>query len=159
VTVAFIGLGANLGQPRRQLELALAELDRLPHTRLVRRSSLYRSAPMGYPYQPEFVNAVAQLETALSPERLLTELQAIEKLHGRQRSFANAPRNLDLDVLLFEGTILNEPGLTLPHPRMHERAFVLMPLLEIAPEATIPGRGAAKDLLSTCKKQRVERIA
>jgi 2-amino-4-hydroxy-6-hydroxymethyldihydropteridine diphosphokinase len=159
VTVAFIGLGANLGQPHRQLELALAELDRLPQTRLVRRSSLYRSAPMGYPHQPEFVNAVAQLETSLPPARLLTELQAIEQRHGRQRRFANAPRTLDLDVLLFGGAILNEPGLTLPHPRMHERAFVLMPLLEIAPEATIPGRGAAIDLLSSCKNQRVERIA
>jgi 2-amino-4-hydroxy-6-hydroxymethyldihydropteridine diphosphokinase len=159
VTVAFIGLGANLGQPRRQLELALAELDRIPHTRVVRRSSFYRSAPMGYADQPEFINAVAQLETALAAKRLLVEMQAIEHRQGRQRSFANAPRILDLDMLLFGDAIVNESGLTLPHPRMHERAFVLMPLLEIAPEATIPGRGPVKALLSGCKNQRVERIA
>jgi 2-amino-4-hydroxy-6-hydroxymethyldihydropteridine diphosphokinase len=157
VTVAFVGLGANMGQPRRQLELALDELDRISHTRLVRRSSFYRSAPLGYAEQPEFVNAVAELETGLPPARLLAELQAIEERHGRQRSFANAPRTLDLDLLLFDAAIVHEPGLTIPHPRMHERAFVLMPLLEIAPAAAVPGLGAARGLLERCKDQRVER--
>jgi 2-amino-4-hydroxy-6-hydroxymethyldihydropteridine diphosphokinase len=158
VTLAFVGLGGNLGEPSRQLEQAFAALDRLPQTRLVRRSSLFRSAPLGYAGQPEFVNAVAALETELPAQRLLAELQAIEKQHGRERSFPNAPRTLDLDLLLFGSAVINAPGLTVPHARMHERAFVLLPLVEIAPLATIPGRGPARDLLLGCKGQVVERI-
>ena len=157
--MAFVGLGANLGQPRTQVEQGLEELERLPHTRLVRRSSLYRSAPVGYADQPEFVNAVAQLETALPAERLLAELQAIEERHGRRRSFPNAPRTLDLDLLLHGETRIETETLKLPHPRMHERAFVLKPLLEIAPQAAIPGRGAAGPLLERCADQQVERIS
>jgi 2-amino-4-hydroxy-6-hydroxymethyldihydropteridine diphosphokinase len=158
VTVAFVGLGANLGEPRRQVTQACLELDGLPHTRLVKASSLYRSAPVGYAEQPEFVNAVAQLETGLPAERLLAELQAIEERHGRRRSFADAPRTLDLDLLLHGDAVIHTPALTLPHPRMHQRAFVLMPLLEIAPDATIPGQGTAKNCLENVKAQRVERI-
>ena len=122
------------------------------------RSSLYRSAPVGYANQPDFVNAVAQLETGLEPKRLLAGLLAIETRHGRRRSFANAPRTLDLDLLLFGEERIAVPGLTVPHPRMHERAFVLMPLLEIAPQAHIPGHGKAADLLERCPPQAVEKI-
>ena len=159
MTAAFVGLGANLGAPERQVRQAFLELDAIPHTRLVRSSSLYRSEPVGYAGQPQFVNAVAQVETGLPAERLLAELQAIEARHGRTRSFANAPRTLDLDLLLFGEAVLDAPGLKVPHPRMHERAFVLIPLLEIAPEASVPGRGPAKALLERCDHESVERLA
>lgn len=158
MSVAYVGLGANLDEPRRQVEQALHELDELPDTRVRARSSLYRSAPLGYADQPDFVNAVAELETRLPAPRLLAGLQAIEARHGRSRSFANAPRTLDLDLLLFDDERVAAPELTLPHPRMHERAFVLMPLLEIAPEAAIPGRGRASDLLELCASQAIRRI-
>ena len=158
MTLAYVGLGANLGEPRRQLEQALHELDEMPRTRVVRRSSLYRSAPMGYAGQPDFLNAVAQLETGLQARGLLAELQAIEARHGRERSFANAPRTLDLDLLLFGDERISEPKLTVPHPRMHERAFVLLPLVEIAPDAVIPARGKASALLEQLSPQAVERI-
>jgi 2-amino-4-hydroxy-6-hydroxymethyldihydropteridine diphosphokinase len=158
VTLAFVGVGANLDEPRRQVQQAFLELAALPHTRLVRTSSLYRSQPVGHAEQPQFVNAVAQLETGLPAERLLAELQAIEARHGRRRSFANAPRTLDLDLLLFGDAVIDSEALKVPHPRMHERAFVLIPLLEIAPQARIPGRGAAKALLEQCAAQGVERL-
>ena len=156
--MAYVGLGANLGEPRRHLEQALRELDEVPLTRVMSRSSLYRSAPLGYADQPDFVNAVAQLETRLPAQGLLAELQAIEARHGRERSFANAPRTLDLDLLLFGDERISEPELTVPHPRMHERAFVLLPLVEIAPDAAIPGRGKASALLRQLPSQAVERI-
>ncbi len=159
MTVAYVGLGSNLGEPRQHLTLALRELDAVPHTRLVKASSLYRSAPVGYADQPEFLNAVAQLETGLPAARLLAELQGIEARHGRSRSFANAPRTLDLDLLLFGKEEIRGESLEVPHPRMHERAFVLQPLLEIAPQAVIPGRGPASELLPRCAGQSVERIA
>jgi len=159
VTIAFVGLGANLGEPGRQVRDALGELDAIPHTRLVRSSSLYRSEPVGYAGQPRFVNAVAQIETGLPAERLLAELQAIEARHGRSRSFANAPRTLDLDLLLFGNAVIETERLSVPHPRMHDRSFVLVPLLEIAPEAVIPGRGEARKLLGQCDDQGVERLA
>ena len=145
MTIAYVGIGSNLDDPRAQVMLAFDELDRLPHTRVVKKSSLYRSAPVGYTAQPEFVNAVAQLETGLPAERLLAGLQEIEAGHGRTRSFANAPRTLDLDVLLFGNLEIKTETLRIPHPRMHERAFVLEPLLEIAPHleqrfARCPGK-------------------
>jgi 2-amino-4-hydroxy-6-hydroxymethyldihydropteridine diphosphokinase len=150
VTVAYVGLGANLDNPENQVRQAFDELDRLPHTRVVMKSSLYRTAPMGHTEQPDFINAVAQLETGLPAERLLAELQEIEKRHGRKRSFRNAPRTLDLDLLLFGDAKLSSPQLTVPHPRMHERAFVLKPLLEIAPQLPFSLEG--------CSGQRIERI-
>jgi 2-amino-4-hydroxy-6-hydroxymethyldihydropteridine diphosphokinase len=137
---------------------ALAELARIPRTRLLKSSSLYRSAPMGYADQPDFVNAVASLETSLEPKELLLQLQNIEKRHGRERSFKDAPRSLDLDLLLFDEIIQAEAKLTLPHPRMHQRAFVLKPLLEIAPGIAIPGVGPAAARLPDCADQTVERI-
>jgi 2-amino-4-hydroxy-6-hydroxymethyldihydropteridine diphosphokinase len=150
VTLAFVGIGSNLDDPRAQVLRAFEELEALPHTRLVKKSSLYRSAPVGYAAQPDFVNAVAQLETGLPAERLLAELQAIELRHGRSRSFANAPRTLDLDLLLYGAAQLKTATLQVPHPRMRERAFVLKPLLEIAPQLPFS--------LDGCANQDVERI-
>jgi 2-amino-4-hydroxy-6-hydroxymethyldihydropteridine diphosphokinase len=158
VTIAFVGIGSNLGEPVKQVEAAVLELDRLPHTRLVKRSSLYRSVPIGYSDQPDFINAVAQLETGISADRLLGELQGIEARHGRQRPFANAPRSLDLDLLLFGKLESRTERLTVPHPRMHQRAFVLKPLLEIAPDVAIPGVGLAGDSLKKTEDQVVVRI-
>ena len=156
---AYIGLGANLDDPAAQVELAMDELARLPESRLTARSSLYASAPVGYAEQPDFINAVAVLETRLSPRALLEAMLGIEHHHGRNRTFRNAPRTLDLDLLLYGDAHFHEANLTLPHPRMHERAFVLQPLIEIDPRAEIPGRGPAAALLAACRAQRVERLA
>ena len=130
----------------------------LPRTRITARSSFYRSAPVGYESQPDFVNAVASVDTRLAPGELLEGLQGIERRHGRERSFPNAPRTLDLDILLYGEEQIARPGLTVPHPRMHQRAFVLRPLVEIAPETVIPGRGSARALLDQCTGQQVERL-
>jgi 2-amino-4-hydroxy-6-hydroxymethyldihydropteridine diphosphokinase len=159
VTLAYIGLGSNLAEPRTQVETAFQELDALPHSRLAARSSLYRSAPMGHSAQPDFVNAVAALDTGLNAHGLLDGLQAIESRHARTRSFRDAPRTLDLDLLLFGEERMSEERLVIPHPRMHERAFVLLPLLEIAPGVQVPGHGAARSLLARCAAQKVERLA
>ena len=158
MTAAYVGMGANLGDPRAQLLAAWDALGRIPDTHVIARSSLYRSAPMGYANQPAFLNCVAKLETTLPPQGLLTRLQAIEKDLGRVRSFANAPRIIDLDLLLYGTETLATPDLTLPHPRMHERAFVLMPLLELDPGAIVPGRGKAAELLHECAGQPIERL-
>ena len=146
--MAYVGLGANLDDPRRHLEQALCDMDRIEGTHVMRTSSFYRSAPLGYANQPDFVNAVAELETGLPAARLLSELQAIEARHGRSRSFPNAPRTLDLDLLLFGAERIATPELTVPHPRMHERAFVLVPLYALAPALEIPGRGPVARLLA-----------
>jgi len=159
VTIAYIGLGSNLAEPQSQVAHALSELGALPRTRLLARSSLYRSAPVGYAAQPDFINAVAALDTALEARELLRELQAIEERHARSRSFANAPRTLDLDLLLFGDERLAEPALVVPHPRMHERAFVLVPLAEIAPDAVVPGRGRVGDLLAAVDAGSVTKVA
>lgn len=155
---AFIGLGSNLAQPAQQVERAIQLLGELPDTRLTARSSLYRSAPVGYADQPDFINAVAQLDTALSPRALLDALLQLEQRFGRTREFRNAPRTLDLDVLLYDDLIHHEHGLTVPHPQMHLRAFVLQPLLEIAPDCVIPGIGRAETALAVCAGQRLERL-
>ena len=143
---AYIALGANLGEPAVQIERALEELAKLPDSRVVGRSRLYLSRPAGYADQPDFVNAVARLDTTLSARDLLDRLLELEHRHGRVRSFRNSPRTLDLDILLYDRLILNEPGLHLPHPRMHERPFVLLPLAEIAPDLDIPGFGSVAGL-------------
>jgi 2-amino-4-hydroxy-6-hydroxymethyldihydropteridine diphosphokinase len=154
---AFVALGSNLDDPRRQVLQAMDELKALPGTRVERCSSLYRTAPLGEPDQPDFINAVAQVETALGPLELLDGLLAIERRQGRVRSRRNAPRTLDLDLLLYDDRTIDTPGLQLPHPRMHERAFVLLPLAEIAPGASIPGRGPVAALLPGVAGQRVVR--
>ena len=155
---AFIGLGANLGDPRRQLRAGLAAIEKIPTTLLTGQSSFYLSAPLGYSAQPDFVNAVAQIRTELAPRALLNALLEIERSLGRSRSHANAPRTLDLDLLLYDGTVIDEPGLRVPHPRMHTRAFVLAPLAEIAPGIDIPGQGPIAPLLAACAGQAIEKL-
>jgi len=155
---AFVGVGANLGDAVGQAKAAIAALATLPGSRLLAASSLYRTAPVGYAAQPDFVNAAVLLETGLAPRALLAALQAIEARHGRTRSFRDAPRTLDLDLLLYGDEVIDEPGLAVPHRRLHERAFALAPLVEIDPAAAIPGRGAARDCLARLGDQRVERI-
>ncbi len=158
MTLAYVGLGANIGEPRRQIEVAIEEVGKLPRTRRVLTSSLYRSTPLGYADQPEFLNAVVKLDTELTPEALLGHLQEIEKRHGRERPFPNAPRTLDLDLLLYGERVVATPRLTLPHPRMHERAFVLQPLLELDAAISVPGKGLASALLPACGLQKIHRI-
>ena len=159
MTRAYVGLGANLGEPSQTIGQALEALAALPRTRLKARSPLYRSAPLGHAGQPDFVNAVAELTTSLSAGELLAALLEIENRHGRERSFANAPRTLDLDLLLYGEATLASERLTLPHPRLHERAFVLKPLLDIAPDIEVPGRGPARALLEGVKDQDAERLS
>lgn len=155
---AFVALGSNLDAPDRHIAAGLREIGALPDTTLVRNSSLYRSAPVGYRDQPHFINAVAEVRTSLSPRALLDELLAIERRHGRVRQFPNSPRTLDLDVVLYGDQVVREPGLAIPHPRMHERAFVVVPLLEIAPEVVVPGHGAARDLLGRVDEASLVRL-
>lgn len=156
--IAFIGLGSNLANPAAQVLQAMQAIDGLPDTRVLERSSLYRSAPVGYLDQPDFINAVVRVETALAPLALLQALLALEQENGRTREFQNAPRTLDLDVLLYDEIRHHQHGLTLPHPQMHKRAFVLQPLLEIAPGCVIPGVGAADAAMQECRNQQLEKL-
>jgi 2-amino-4-hydroxy-6-hydroxymethyldihydropteridine diphosphokinase len=153
---AYIGLGSNLGDSATLVREAIAELNRVPGCRLLKQSSLYRTAPVAAMPQPDYVNAVAEIETGLTPLAMLSALLALETSHGRKRSVADAPRTLDLDLLLYDDRIIDEPGLRVPHPRMHQRAFVLAPLTEIAPDCQIPGRGPARDFLARLADQRIE---
>lgn len=156
--IVFVGLGSNLADPQAQVLRAMRELDDLRQVHVLLRSSLYRSAPVGYIDQPDFINAVVQLQTTLSPRGMLDELLALELRYGRTREFINAPRTLDLDVLLYDDRQHHEHGLTIPHPQMHLRAFVLQPLLEIAPGCIIPGIGPAAEAARKCETQHVERL-
>ncbi len=156
--ISFIGLGSNLGESRDRLIAAVADIERLPDTSVLAQSSLYRSAPIGYLDQPDFVNAVIKIRTGLAPRALLSGLLGIERLHGRERTFSNAPRTLDLDVLLYDDLEVDEPGLTIPHPHMHRRAFVLQPLLEIAPDCEIPAVGLASVAMRDCLDQVLEKL-
>ncbi len=158
LTQAYIGIGANLGDPRSAVEHALAALDRLPGTRCRMRSSLYRSAPVDAG-GPDFVNAVAVVDTRLDAEALLARLHEIERAAGRQRPYRNAPRSLDLDLLLWGDRICATPALVLPHPRLHLRAFVLEPLAEIAPGLQIPGLGPIAAWRDRARGQVLERLA
>jgi len=144
---AVIALGSNLDDPREQVRRGFDEIAALPGTRLLAKSPLYRTAPVGYLDQPPFVNACALVETSLAPRALLGRLLDLEQRHGRVRAIRNGPRTLDLDIVLYGDRPVNEPGLTIPHPRAHERAFVLQPLVDVWPEAAIPGKGKARDLL------------
>lgn len=158
-SICFIGLGSNLGASCEQLHLAISELAKLPDTQYLASSSFYRSAPIGYLDQPDFVNAVVKISTALTPQALLASILRIESKYGREREFANAPRTLDLDVLLYEDRRIHEPGLTVPHPQMHRRAFVLRPLLEIEPDCDIPLIGRAACALQDCLDQVLVKLA
>ena len=156
--LAYVALGANLVDPAAQVGAAIAALARLPQSRLLRASSLYRTAPIGIHRQPDFINAVAALETTLAPLALLDALFAVEGQFGRRRDFHHAPRTLDLDLLLYDAQVMASTRLYLPHPRMHLRAFVIAPLLEIAPDCRIPGRGTAAAWLPAVSMQLIERL-
>ncbi len=156
---AYIGLGSNLVEPQAQVRAGQAALAALPQTTVEACSALYASAPIGLVNQPDFVNAACRVRTALPARTLMQALLDIEKQQGRVRSTAKGgPRTLDLDLLLYGDLVLDSPDLTLPHPRLHQRAFVLHPLCELDAGLLIPGRGRAADLLAACAGQRVERL-
>ena len=148
---AYVGVGANLGDARATVVQAMDDLDALPDTRTVLRSSLYRSAPVDAK-GPDFINAVVELRTALEPLALLAQLQRLESLAGRERPYRNAPRTLDLDLLSYANLVLEGPTLSLPHPRMTQRAFVLVPLAEIAPDRV------SEEQLAVVAAQRLEKL-
>ena len=154
---AFIALGANLEDPAAQVRAALADLTGCGDIALVAASSLYRTAPIGAD-GPDYINAVAAVDTPLPPAGLLSRLFAVEAHFGRTRSYRNAPRTLDLDLLLYDDQMLDGPELTLPHPRLHLRAFVLVPLAEIAPDLALPGRGSVAAWLPAVANQRIEKL-
>ena len=156
---AYIGIGSNLDGPARQVDTAFDSLAELPETRLIGRSSLYRSAPFGGVEQPEFVNAAASLLTRLEAAALLEALKAIERGRGREASDLRwGPRVLDLDLLVYSGLVADEDGLTIPHPGIAERNFVLLPLRELAPDLVIPGLGRVAAISVNDKEPRIERI-
>jgi 2-amino-4-hydroxy-6-hydroxymethyldihydropteridine diphosphokinase len=155
--LAYVGLGANLGSPMEALRLAVGALRALPETHIEAISSPYRTAPLDAS-GPDFINAVVALRTGLEPHALLQHLLAIELAHGRERPYRNAPRTLDLDLLLYGGRALHCEVLILPHPRLHRRQFVLLPLLELNPTLTIAGLGLVRDLSNALAGQTVERL-
>ena len=156
----LVGLGSNLDHPARQIDTAFGMLGAVDRTELVARSSLYRSAPLGGIEQPDFVNAAALLITALEPRAFLEALQAIERARGRERDDTHwGPRVLDLDLLAYDGLTIDEPGLSVPHPGIAARNFVLLPLREIAPDFQIPGLGRVRDLPVNDREPRISRIA
>lgn len=159
MSLAYVALGSNLDGPARHVCEAFSALDALPGTRLQRRSSLYRSRPVGPPGQPDYVNAVAELETALEPHALLEGMQAIEQAHGRVRGLERwGPRPLDLDLLLFDEREIRDARLVVPHPEIGKRNFVLGPLIEVAPGVRIPGLGSARNLLQKLGTAGLERL-
>ena len=155
--IAYVGIGANLGDARAHVDDAVARLGLLPDSRLLRTSHYYRSAPVDASGD-DYVNAVAALETRLSAPDLLAALHAIEADHGRERPYRNAPRTLDLDLLLYGDAVIATDTLSVPHPRMLTRAFVLRPLLDIAPAIAVPGHGRAASHFSAVAKQVIERL-
>ena len=144
---AFIGLGSNLDRPEQQVRRALGELDAVPETRLTGCSPLYGSRPFGPVGQADYVNAVASLETSLGAQALLERLQAIELDHGRVRGERWGPRTLDLDLLIYGDQLIDTPTLQVPHPQLRRRAFVLVPLYDLAPDLVLPGLGPLVDYL------------
>lgn len=157
MTEAYIGLGANLGDAAQTLSSAVRRIDALSGTRVSKRSSIYRSAPVDAT-GPDYLNSVIAIQTTLDAPELLDALLRIEQEFGRQRLFRNAPRTLDLDLLLFGDSRINTAELTVPHPRMHERAFVLEPLAQIAPDIDLPGLPALALLRKRCSSQQISRI-
>jgi len=158
--IAYLALGANLGDPVATVDSAFAAISRLPQSTLLARSALYRTAPVGLADQPEFINAAARIETRLAPEALLDALLAIEQDFGRIRSLRNGPRTLDLDLLLYDDLVLDTPRLSLPHPRLHLRAFVLQPLADVVPtpDFPLPGRGTLAAWLPAVANQGIVRL-
>lgn len=157
MTRCYIGLGANLGAAQTVLRQAAAQLAAAPGVLACRLSPLYRSAPVGA-CGPDYVNAVAELDTSLAPHALLALLQSLEQRHGRERPYPNAPRTLDLDLLLYGDSQIHDAVLTIPHPRMHQRAFVLKPLSDLAPDLVL-AQGALSVLLQACADQAISRLA
>lgn len=155
---AYIGIGSNLGDARANVLQALRELDQLASTRLVARSSLFSTAPIESSGD-DYINAVAAISTSLPAEELLQALLAVEQVHGRERPYFNAPRTLDLDLLLYGDAVINSDTLTVPHPRMTQRAFVLIPLLQIDPFIEIPGLGAAHQFAPSVADQAISKLA
>ncbi len=156
---AFVGLGSNLDDPRRQVERAFEALGALEGSQFVLRSSLYRSPPFGPVAQPEFVNAVAGLLTTLEPAAMLAELKSLEQRLGREAPVVRwGPRRIDLDLLLHGSARIDEPGLAVPHPGIAERAFVVVPLAEIAPDVEVPGLGRVRTLASRCNASGLVKI-
>jgi 2-amino-4-hydroxy-6-hydroxymethyldihydropteridine diphosphokinase len=163
LTKACIGLGANIGHPQEAVRDAIEALRELPHSRLLAASRLYRTPAWGRVDQPDYVNAAALLETGLAPHALLDHLLEIERKAGRSRGGETAsmrwgPRVLDLDLLLYGDRTLNQPGLRVPHPHLHERAFALVPLAEIAADAPFPGHGSVGEALRRIDVEGVEAI-
>ena len=156
---AFISLGSNLQDPETQVKHALLILEKLPKTKLVKASSLYKTSPVGYINQPDFINAVAEISTKLSPLKLLDAILNIETEAGRERAFANAPRVLDCDLLLYDDIKMVTEKLTLPHPRMFERGFVLLPLAEISPNLTSPNGESIVKLALLHQNQGIKKLA
>lgn len=156
--IAFVGLGGNQGDAVATLRSAVQALSGLPQTRLLQASGLYLTPAWGLQQQPDFVNGVAMLETQLDPRALLEALLGVERDFGRDRQAGSrwGPRTLDLDLLLYGDAVIGEPGLQVPHPHLHERAFALVPLLEIAPDILIPGQGRARDALSSLDTSAIE---
>ncbi|MBL8250109.1 MAG: 2-amino-4-hydroxy-6-hydroxymethyldihydropteridine diphosphokinase [Candidatus Competibacter sp.] len=156
---AYIGIGSNLNNPVHQVRHAFEALGDILSSCCVARSPLYRSAPAGGPPgQPDYINAVAALDTGLTPGQLLAVLRAMELAQGRVRTVRWGPRTLDLDLLLYDQLVLDDPRLTLPHPRLHERAFVLYPLHDVAPSLISPGQGSLRDLRTNCSGQGLIRL-
>ncbi len=161
---AFVALGSNLQDPVSQVKNAILALSRLPDTELIRQSSLYRTAPVDCPSEagttvPDFINAVAEISTALSPHDLLLALHAIEDEAGRERPYVNAPRVLDCDLLIYDDHVIETETLRVPHPRMHSRGFVLLPLLEIAPQLSMPIHGKIAALITPELAKDIKKIS
>ena len=156
--LAYIAVGSNLANPLNQVTTAFNEIGNMPKSKLIKKSSCYSSSPLGYKDQPDFVNAVVSIETELSPHELLLELQMIESSHKRERSFPNAPRALDLDILLYGDLRIDEPKLTIPHPRMHERTFVIFPLQEINENISVPPFGDIAKIAKGLDPENTKRI-
>lgn len=156
--IAYIGLGSNLDEPMNHIQRALVELDELSQTKLVVASSLYRSDPMGPAGQPDYINSVAAVQTRLSAEALLSELQHLEALHQRVRRERWGPRTLDLDLLLYGNYTIQTEHLVVPHPGLAERNFVLIPLFEIAPDLILPDNRSLADLVDQCGNEGLEQL-
>ena len=158
MTLAYIALGSNLQSPKEQVESALHAISELPDTDLIKASAWYRTAPIGPGDQPDYINGVCAIETALEPLPLLKALQQIENDHGRERTLRWGARTLDLDILLYRNDIIDHPDLQVPHPRMAERNFVLVPLADVAPTLTFPSGQRLTELLANCPAEGIVRL-
>jgi 2-amino-4-hydroxy-6-hydroxymethyldihydropteridine diphosphokinase len=155
----FIGLGSNLDNPQQKIKDAIHLINEIDDVNITATSSLYETPPVGFLNQPNFINAVVQISSSINCNELLLKLFDIERIFGRVRREKNGPRTLDLDILLFDDLVLESESLTIPHPRMHERLFVLIPLLEISPIIQIPKYGSANNLISGLNIENIKKVA